>query len=68
MTRIDVLNALRTERPLTEAEVREFLRLAYPGVRAAYRRHLYRTDPLWRLTQLKACRETRLRRKLGCSA
>jgi hypothetical protein len=32
--------------------------------RAQRRRELYRTDPLWRLTKLKANRETRLRVKL----
>lgn len=31
--------------------------------RAALRRHLYRTDPLWRLSKLKDNRERILRRK-----
>lgn len=32
--------------------------------RAERRRHLYQSDPLWRLSKLKANRETRLRAKL----
>lgn len=34
------------------------------ATRAADRRRLYRADPLWRLTKLKANRETRRRQKL----
>lgn len=35
--------------------------------RAQRRRQLYRADPMWRLTKLKANRETRMRAKRRCA-
>lgn len=59
MSRLEELAAIR--RPLYTYELEEALRLADNEKRAKHRRELYANDPVWRLSKLKACRESRQR-------
>lgn len=60
--RLGELECISRGRELTPEESGEMERIIVNQRRATHRRHLYRTDPLWRLSKLKDCRERRLRR------